>query len=119
MWYCPKCGESLEDQFDTCWKCAGEGNGGVDAEESPVEGQFAGDRQRACPDCDGALEPIRLIDATTGSWDGEGAAHIELSFAASDATRSFFSGKIPRLGVVKGFICTVCGRILLYGEEDR
>lgn len=25
MWTCPKCGEKLEDQFDTCWKCADEG----------------------------------------------------------------------------------------------
>ena len=23
MWTCPKCGEVLEDQFDSCWKCAG------------------------------------------------------------------------------------------------
>jgi hypothetical protein len=22
MWKCPKCGESIEDQFDSCWKCA-------------------------------------------------------------------------------------------------
>ena len=22
MWTCPKCGEKLEGQFDTCWKCA-------------------------------------------------------------------------------------------------
>jgi serine protease inhibitor len=22
MWTCPKCGEKLEDQFDSCWKCA-------------------------------------------------------------------------------------------------
>jgi hypothetical protein len=22
MWTCPKCGEALEDQFDSCWKCA-------------------------------------------------------------------------------------------------
>lgn len=21
-WKCPKCGEQIEDQFDTCWKCA-------------------------------------------------------------------------------------------------
>jgi hypothetical protein len=25
MWACPKCHESLEDQFDSCWKCAGVG----------------------------------------------------------------------------------------------
>jgi hypothetical protein len=23
MWLCPKCNESIEDQFDSCWKCAG------------------------------------------------------------------------------------------------
>jgi hypothetical protein len=22
MWTCPKCGEAIEDQFDSCWKCA-------------------------------------------------------------------------------------------------
>lgn len=22
MWICPDCGEKLEDQFDSCWKCA-------------------------------------------------------------------------------------------------
>lgn len=22
MWTCPKCGEVLENQFDSCWKCA-------------------------------------------------------------------------------------------------
>src|SRR5664280_191138 len=23
MWTCPKCGEKIEDHFDSCWKCAG------------------------------------------------------------------------------------------------
>lgn len=23
MWTCPKCKEQIEDQFDICWKCAG------------------------------------------------------------------------------------------------
>lgn len=23
MWTCPECKESIEDQFDSCWKCAG------------------------------------------------------------------------------------------------
>src|SRR5262245_59106169 len=22
MWKCPTCGEQIDDQFDTCWKCA-------------------------------------------------------------------------------------------------
>ena len=24
FWVCPKCGEKIEDQFDSCWKCAGQ-----------------------------------------------------------------------------------------------
>src|SRR5215831_68270 len=24
MWTCPKCGERIEDQFDSCWRCAGQ-----------------------------------------------------------------------------------------------
>ena len=24
MWICPKCNERIEDQFDSCWKCAGQ-----------------------------------------------------------------------------------------------
>lgn len=23
MWSCPKCGEQHDDEFDSCWKCAG------------------------------------------------------------------------------------------------
>jgi hypothetical protein len=23
MWTCPTCGEKIEDQFQSCWKCAG------------------------------------------------------------------------------------------------
>src|SRR5215472_8113655 len=23
MWTCPECNEQIEDQFDSCWKCAG------------------------------------------------------------------------------------------------
>jgi|ERR1041385_416840 Zn finger protein HypA/HybF involved in hydrogenase expression len=23
MWKCPRCSEEIEDQFDSCWKCAG------------------------------------------------------------------------------------------------
>jgi hypothetical protein len=61
------------------------------------------------------MQPIKLIDATEPGWDQEGVQHIELAYAAPDATRSFFLGKIQRLGAVKGLICPECGRIILYG----
>ena len=76
------------------------------------------ERRSDCPDCNRAMQPIKMIDATGGAgFDFEGLQHIELAYAAPDASRSFFLGKIPRLGVVKGLICPECGRILLYGEK--
>ena len=116
MWNCPKCGEDIEDQFDACWKCAGGGTEEGDGEEPGVEEPFSVERRGTCPDCENELQPIKLLDATQGSGpDGAGSDHIEISFAAPDAKRSFFFGRTPRLGVVKGFICPGCGRILLYG----
>lgn len=35
MWTCPKCGERLEDQFDSCWKCAGQATRPDTAVRSP------------------------------------------------------------------------------------
>ena len=34
MWTCETCGELIDDQFDTCWKCAGQGLDGIDPEAS-------------------------------------------------------------------------------------
>ena len=73
-----------------------------------------------CPDCKRALQPIKLIDATAplGLNDEEaGSGHVRLSYAAPDATPSLFTGRIQRLGFVKGLICPECGRISLYGES--
>jgi hypothetical protein len=73
-----------------------------------------------CPDCDGIMQPIKLIDATYGTgWDRKGGRHIELGYAAPDATPSVFSGKIKQMGVVKGLICTECARMVLYGEKTQ
>ena len=32
MWLCSKCGESIEDTFDTCWKCGTSWDGVKDSE---------------------------------------------------------------------------------------
>lgn len=72
-----------------------------------------------CRDCGSAMQPIKLIDATDGpGWDKEGVQHVELGYASPDANRSFFMGKIERIGSVKGRICPDCGRMLLYGEKS-
>lgn len=33
MWICPKCKESIEDQFDSCWKCAGQAESATPAND--------------------------------------------------------------------------------------
>lgn len=73
-----------------------------------------------CPDCKSAMQPIKIIDATDGSWDGKGTSHVPLAYAAPDARRSFFSlGKIPAMGFLTGFICPACGRVILYGQQVK
>lgn len=44
---------------------------------------------------------------------------MDLVYAAPDARASFFTGRIPSLGAVRGVICPKCGRILLYGEAHE
>ena len=65
------------------------------------------------------MQPVRLIDATEPSMDHKGNRHVDLAYAAPDAkAASFFTGRVPSLGVVRGFICPNCGRMLLYGEPN-
>ena len=128
MWECMKCSEQLEDSFDVCWNCGTSRDGTNDPDFRKVD-DFPADTEAEepaamseCrseyPDCKGAMQPIKLIDASDPGWDREGVHHIELSYAAPEAARSLFLGKIQRLGVVKGSICADCGRILLYGERN-
>jgi len=77
------------------------------------------DSTRPCPDCQCSLRPIRILDAThmgVGKALQKGSMHVTLSYASPDAKPSWFTGTVPREGVVRGWICPECGRILLYGE---
>ena len=71
--------------------------------------------QNECPECRTPLEEVRLIDATERRFDGP-MRHVDLSYAAPDARASFFIGRIPSLGTIRGMICPKCGRILMYGQ---
>jgi len=70
-----------------------------------------------CPDCQGILDPIRLIDATDRAMGG-GVSHVELSFAAQSAQRSSLTGTLPSSGIVKAKLCAECGRIFLYATDS-
>jgi hypothetical protein len=70
--------------------------------------------RRTCPDCDGQLAAIRLIDR------GENYQHWELGYAAGSSKRSMWGlGGYPIEGTVKGFLCGSCGRVLLYAAPTK
>jgi hypothetical protein len=70
-----------------------------------------------CPDCEGELHDIKLLDATDSSRAGQGTGHVELTYAAPDSTASFFTRTVAKSGTVKAKLCNQCGRILLYASR--
>jgi hypothetical protein len=69
MWTCKDCGEKLEDQFDSCWRCAA-GKAAGDAAAAPA----------AEPSSEKAPQwklAYRVFRGTVANWDelfGEAAA---------------------------------------------
>ena len=37
MWRCPKCNENIEDQFDSCWKCASQTQPDIQVVDEPFK----------------------------------------------------------------------------------
>jgi len=65
------------------------------------------------------MQPVKLLDATNPGLSQEGIGHVELSYAAPDASASFFLRTIPKSGTVRAQICPECGRIVLHGEPIK
>lgn len=65
-----------------------------------------------CPDCNGAMGPIHLLDKRGGLAQGEPR------YAAAEAEPSWFLHLIPSAGTVRAFMCADCGLIRLYGDPD-
>ena len=58
-----------------------------------------------------------MLDATA-TWRGQKpAGFFEARYAAPESTETLFHG-MPNCGLVRGWICPECNRILLYGEPD-
>jgi hypothetical protein len=56
------------------------------------------------------MKAIKILDNAKYGVQGE------LTYAAPEAKRSFWTWRFPSEGKVTACICDGCGRILLYGE---
>lgn len=69
---------------------------------------------RRCPDCEGSLHEIRIVAASQPGLLGDGAFHMDVSYAAPDAERSLFYGRIALSGKISGLLCDGCKRVFFY-----
>ena len=57
--------------------------------------------QRTCPDCNIALQEIKLIDKS------HGGAHTAMEYTSPEAKRGFWTWAYPVEGMVAAFMCTL------------
>jgi predicted nucleic-acid-binding Zn-ribbon protein len=94
MWQCPKCGEQHDEQFKSCWKCAGESKPPA---VNPIR----------CPRCLADLEFVgtkRFHEGADGGFIGGGELFVN--------RESFDVYVCPRCGRVEFFVDGI-------GEEFR
>jgi hypothetical protein len=111
MWTCAKCGESLGDNFDTCWKCGTSKHGAEDpafAKRAAVMQEQVQKHPLICPRCEQSL-----------SYVGTRAFH--------EGTNWGVLGEFGELFVKKDkfdvYCCPRCGRVEFFvdgiGAEFR
>ena len=98
MWTCKTCGEVLEDQFGSCWRCAGE------AYRARFELT-----EDACPFCGaGNVVQGRLVE------HGAGDGPTSYSFQGVDGEKASFA----HLDVRSTYHCPACGALLISGVDE-
>ena len=70
--------------------------------------------ERKCPDCDGSMVPISIIDR---SRLNEIQSIDSLLSYTSAAAKPGWLGNLKAEGTVSAFACNQCGRILLYAKK--
>ena len=69
--------------------------------------------ERHCPDCQGEMSEVRIVDKTTYGGD------TSLEYTLIKAKRSLWGGDYPKAGFVRSFMCPDCGRIILYAAAKQ
>ncbi len=68
------------------------------------------ENERTCPECKGAALPIKIIDH---AFMGD----RQLDYAVAEADRIRWTGLFPIEGTIASYMCSGCGRVLLYGQK--
>ena len=71
-------------------------------------------RRDTCPDCEGSLRAIRILDVAYGDLSSK----TQLTYAESDAGKGMLG--IPnRSGRIDALACADCGRVFLYARPTK
>ncbi len=127
MWTCQKCGEDIDDVFDTCWKC-GTSKGGAadpafqqqDAPDGDGQARTSSEGRRhedlACRECGHVLREVRRDSVcpecgTTVNWSAHGDL---LRFSDPAWVRTLASG----MGwIVAGIVCFIAAVVVTLTEQ--
>ena len=74
------------------------------------------EKLKSCPDCEGSLVAIKLLDETIRGGMIGFRHHGPLAFALETTERKAYLGQFETGGVVKGFLCSDCSRMFFYGD---
>lgn len=74
-------------------------------------------RKRSCPDCEGSMKQIKIIDKTVSRVFSI-PEQTELEYVEPGGKKNFITGEQPISGRVCVLMCNRCNRILLYGQPS-
>ena len=109
MWSCPKCGESIEDNFDACWNCGTGQDGTAPAPWQP--------EPRGSEDIDRAAELQAAQGTAEEPGAGFGDAHMRIVELCS-AANIFEAYAMRNLLDAAGIRCRVVGELLANAAGD-
>jgi hypothetical protein len=72
-----------------------------------------------CPDCGGALTPIKLIARTPVKGQLKPSDGAVVRYAIPEAKRGWFVSQYDVAGRVSATLCQSCHRIFLYGHPGE
>ena len=107
MWKCKTCGERIEDQFDTCWRCAGQCDGVTDPDASLPEIEELIESSEACVKCGSS----RVVPNARLGDQGESSDGKARMLVSANPTAILFKGT-ARSEIV-GKVCCDCGHLEL------